>query len=396
MAHILYKSFAYFVESKRETGGNMITSSLDTRTEIIDELLNGVCRKLQITPTMHKDAEDKYNAIGSWLAKEDSNLAPFEPVIYPQGSVRLGTTVKPIGQDEFDVDCICQLNRMRCDLYPPQKVYDLVEKRLKENEIYAARIERFKRCLRINYAGNFHLDITPSCPDSSRSDESIFVTDRKMCEWKASNPKGYARWFEDRSYIFIRKMIEAHAEPLPPQEDSDQKTPLKRAVQLFKRHRDIIFYNQETLPRSIVLTTLAGELYQGETSTIEALISLVNKIAELTHQRRMLIVPNPVNRDEIFSESWQKNPTEYKDFCNFIDEFSESLNELAETQGIHNIQKILERLFGEKVTREVIKEYSENISSARESGLLGVTGPFSILTLNENDLQVPKNTFYGN
>ena len=35
--------------------------------------------------------------IGEWLDGKDSSLSVYKPVIYPQGSFRLGTMIKPLG-----------------------------------------------------------------------------------------------------------------------------------------------------------------------------------------------------------------------------------------------------------------------------------------------------------
>lgn len=40
------------------------------------------------------------------------------------------------------------------------------------------------------------------------------------------------------------------------------KTPLQRAVQILKRHRDIMFAGDEDKPVSIIITTLAAKAYQ--------------------------------------------------------------------------------------------------------------------------------------
>lgn len=43
----------------------------------LDDLLVRICSDLQITPTQHRVAEDRYNAIGNWLeAKEARSRLP--------------------------------------------------------------------------------------------------------------------------------------------------------------------------------------------------------------------------------------------------------------------------------------------------------------------------------
>src|SRR2546426_11492345 len=80
-----------------------------TLSQQLSDLLLRICISLQITPTLYKTAEDHYNAIGGWLADPSSGLFHYRPQIYSQGSFRIGTTVKPRRQEEYDVDLVCEL-----------------------------------------------------------------------------------------------------------------------------------------------------------------------------------------------------------------------------------------------------------------------------------------------
>lgn len=82
----------------------------------LDEILYRIVSNLDITDAQFQAAKDRYEAVGKWLDAENSPLAPFQPVIVPQGSFRLGTVIKPwTDADEFDVDLLCLLRK---DEYP--------------------------------------------------------------------------------------------------------------------------------------------------------------------------------------------------------------------------------------------------------------------------------------
>ena len=66
------------------------------------------------------------------------------------------------------------------------------------NETYAEMLEKLKRCLRLNYAGAFHMDILPACPNDQVGNGSIIVPDCKLECWMHSNPKGFAAWFFEK------------------------------------------------------------------------------------------------------------------------------------------------------------------------------------------------------
>src|SRR5271167_4992069 len=80
------------------------------RTEWLDRHLERLCIILQLTSTQYKDAESKYQAVGKWLSAPGSPLFICAPEIYPQGSMLLGTTIRPWRGEEFDLDLVCQLH----------------------------------------------------------------------------------------------------------------------------------------------------------------------------------------------------------------------------------------------------------------------------------------------
>ena len=74
----------------------------------LDDLLQRVGAKLQISKTQRKLAEERYLTVGTWLSKGEE-LGGAEIEIYPQGSLSIGTTVKPLSKQEYDLDLVCQI-----------------------------------------------------------------------------------------------------------------------------------------------------------------------------------------------------------------------------------------------------------------------------------------------
>src|SRR5439155_4403350 len=72
--------------------------------------LVATAESLDIPDHLYENAVVEYEDVGNWLADETSALASYVPEIYPQGSFRLGTVVRPIvHEDEYDIDLVCQL-----------------------------------------------------------------------------------------------------------------------------------------------------------------------------------------------------------------------------------------------------------------------------------------------
>ncbi len=68
----------------------------------LDEMLDAICAKIQLSPSEYKLAQERYEGIGAYMDSH-SRLAVFRPRIYPQGSVALGNTLKPKGRKEHDI-----------------------------------------------------------------------------------------------------------------------------------------------------------------------------------------------------------------------------------------------------------------------------------------------------
>ena len=371
-----------------------ITDSFDDQLE---DLLKRVCIQLHITSSQHQLAKQHYSAIGKWLADKESPLSVLSPTIYAQGSFLIGTTVKPLGREEFDLDLVFEMQVDFRKIGNPGALLDAVEARLKQHDIYRTRIQRKRRCIRVQYANEFHLDILPACPDLESGNGCLVVPDRQMQTWKPSNPKGYAQWFESRAHLF-RDVEARKIEPLPP-ESAHSMRPLKHAVQLTKRWRDIRFFqNQNLAPISIVLTTLAGTHYRHQPTANEALTGILDGIIRsIPRGGERLVVVNPSNPKEDLSERWDQDRGAYDAFLWSIAEFHEGWMEVKRQRGIPQVAKFLKLLFGEKLAEHALREQANSIQDQRSSNRLGVRGELGVIGSAASGSTIPirQNTFYG-
>src|SRR5690348_15856221 len=83
----------------------------------IDALLDGICEELQLPRSRHEAADERYQALGAFLESASSPFAGRRPRIYPQGSMRLGTTVKPL-VGPHDLDFVIELDLKPSTLEP--------------------------------------------------------------------------------------------------------------------------------------------------------------------------------------------------------------------------------------------------------------------------------------
>src|SRR5438445_13854526 len=64
--------------------------------EQLDALLLEVCDRLQLRPSRHELAVQRYSTVNEILEKEGSPFRFHRPRIYQQGSTAVGTTSKPV------------------------------------------------------------------------------------------------------------------------------------------------------------------------------------------------------------------------------------------------------------------------------------------------------------
>src|SRR5438876_666619 len=271
--------------------------------EQLDALLLEVCDGLQLRPSRHELAVERYGTVNEILEKAGSPFRFLRPRIFPQGSMALGTTCKPV-EGPHDLDFVLQIDAPHWRWHPLAGLSALYEC-LSSNETYRKMISLKNRVVRLTYADEFYMDILPAYTDLSSGGTCILVPDRARVSLCPSNPEGFILWFRNRCLPRTRRVMEK-AKPVPAQEAVHEKEPLQLAVQLLKRWRDLAFAEECRAPISVVLTTLAGMYYAGEESVSEALTTIlagiVNAIALEDLQGKRIVVRNPSNLLEDFGK----------------------------------------------------------------------------------------------
>lgn len=291
-------------------------------------IIDRIILELELRPDMHKDATGSYEAVATVLAKY---LPELKISIFPQGSMRKGTTILPIVGERFDLDMVCLIEMSRL-IYTPEQVFNLVWEALGRDETYRQMRRKKNRCIQLKYHSDckYDLDVVPavSCFGSTGL---LFVPDRERKEWCPSNPIGYCdNWFKKAAAVtpiiqplLIRNRMsnfvmanEASAEIEPmPKFGMFEKTPLQRIVQMLKRSRDEYFQNDQThRPSSILLTTVITHAYlECVGQPVEDLLAFVINVVKRMPSHISVIgnppnqhfgVMNPVNAQENFAESW--------------------------------------------------------------------------------------------
>lgn len=362
----------------------------DQSRKRLNQILRDLSDELDVSPSKYREAKAHYDAVGAWLGEDDSELAPYRPAISPQGSFALGTAVRPLGDDDYDVDAVCLL-QLASDQVTQQRLKSLVGDRLKHpRSRYKDMIEPKeggRRCWTIQYAdaSKFHLDVLPAIPDDYAwlvdlgvpkewAESAICVTDRKTwgsdSEWPRSNPKGYAAWFKDRMLTRLEEAKRALAfekqATVEEIEDFEVRTPLQRLIQILKRHRDVLYNGDDDKPISIIITTLAAQAYGDEADLADAILNVVPRMRLAIEQREgVWWVPNPVNPQENFADKWEETRRKAEVFFEWLSTIEQEYQRLLLDEGWAGVAEYLERAFGQRDARAAIARSRSSTATGR-------------------------------
>lgn len=374
-------------------------------------VLEHICQALELTEAQQRLARERYEAVGNWLAlSRDPLLRGL--TIYPQGSVPLGTTVKPLARQEHDVDLV-GWNPSLPVATQPSALKKAIGDRLRQSGHYNDILEEKPRCWRINYANEFHLDITPSISNPSCGAGGELVPDKPLKRWKPTNPKGYRAWFEKRAalepaYRVLKRLsfedVRANVEPFPTQ--APLKGVLRRTIQLVKRHRDVHFAKADPslAPISIIITTLAAKSYaycvssfvfDTELDLLESIIRLMPVFIDKGHSNgvRQWYIWNETTDGENFAEKWNREPKLADAFYAWHARALNDVEKMIGLAGLDTLNKSLAASFGEAPVAKAIESLTSAVSSARSAGGLTIR-PTAGLTAGVG-MVVRTNTFFG-
>lgn len=352
------------------------------RDIVVAEILSD----LDVPAGAYDAATRRYRDFGDWLKESASARSrEFEPHVFPQGSFRIGTVVRPWGREDYDLDLACNLESgFTKKAYSQYQLKSLlgadVEAYRRARGIQHAPEEKH-RCWRLSYKDDiqFHMDIVPAIPELDETQQErygqmveagvtedlarhlsrsiVAITDNrhphyKVCvpEWPVSNQEGFARWFESRMRQ-ARQVLEARAsvekvatiDEIPVYK---WKTPLQHCIQILKRHRDVLFEaDPEGKPISVIITTLAAQAYQGEPTVEAALAGVLNRMGGLVRSSTPR-VPNPSNPREDFADKWSLNPALEPNFRRWLKRAQEDFGQLADTANVDLLVETARRNFG--------------------------------------------------
>lgn len=350
--------------------------------EIVSELLSGAVGALDIPAELQAAAEAAYSDVGAWLKANLPEKGDW--YVYPQGSMRLGTVVRPTPDDEYDIDAVASVQVSK-DVIGKQELKDTVGDALQRYVTAAGAMDgaptgskEGSRCWTLLYE-LFHLDMLPAIPNEDAKPNGIWITDRDLFRWQPSNPIAFADWFyeqmgdrflEERAILAKRAQVDVDELPA-----WRVRTTLQRVVQVLKVHRNAYFASElDERPPSIIVTTLAAHAFSGDKALFEAVMDVAANMARYVERDSgLVVVCNPVQPDENFADRWGADPTRVKKFYAWIDDLQATLDEARGARGgLNDVAARLEKRFGNDAIKKSVLGFGARRTEDRAAGRLTV------------------------
>lgn len=144
--------------------------------------------------TLADSVDAIYNAL-----KADEVIGPLIIEKVRQGSWAHRTIIKPVNGKEFDADFMLVLRENPEWSDHPGRYIDEVHAALARHGIYKSMVKSPKcRCVRVQYAGAFHVDIVPFLVLAGGRQ---VIVNHDEDAWEDTDPDGYTRWMQEKDDI---------------------------------------------------------------------------------------------------------------------------------------------------------------------------------------------------
>jgi len=257
--------------------------------------------------------------------------------VFPLGSYAQGTIIRPAKENkEFDADLIVRMNVVKNWNYKDyiENLYTL----FKSSSIYSSMVSRKSRCVTLDYAGDFHLDVVPLLRiDGLFGYKKYYITNRDISVIERTNPYEYNSWFLERNKIIDNNYF-------------------LESVMLFKYIRDV---KQNFSVKSILLNTLLAERVISQDSrnqggdfvdlptTFKTLFNRLNDWLE--EEKEMPLILNPSLDSENFNRHWDE--LKYQNFRSKIALYCDKINRAFYESNREASLAIWQEVFGPKFGR---------------------------------------------
>ena len=170
--------------------------------KFINEFNQFLANEVNLSQVKLDQLDERVGAADRFLASSDDEIASRFVQTIPQGSYAHRTIINPVGAfDEFDADLLLELTE-EPDWSPADYVEELY-KAFRASATYRGMVSRHCRCVKVNYAGDFHIDVVPYVERHG----SHYITNRDDDIFELTNPEGFNAWLDGQDQLTGGKLI---------------------------------------------------------------------------------------------------------------------------------------------------------------------------------------------
>lgn len=270
--------------------------------------------------------DDHVEALEKHLRRTET-LGPNIHGLRPQGSWAHKTIIRPQDGREFDADVLLELAEV--ERWEPKDYIAELARAFRDSNVYRDKTSKKTRCVRIQYAGQCHIDVVPFV----RGPGGGSITNRHDNTFEATDPEGFTRWYQDRN-----RTTNGH---------------LKRVIRLMKYLRDI---KATFSVKSVILTALLGERVNAATADVTpelyadvptTLKTLVGDLADYLDQHPTVppTVADPSRPDGDFNHRWEGDT--YPNFVKWIRFYADKIAAAHQEEDRATSMKLWREVFGD-------------------------------------------------
>lgn len=295
--------------------------------KFVDDFESFLRTEVNLNQTRLDRLQNSVNAIENFLAGQ-ATISPRFLDMIPAGSWAHRTIIKPVGEyDEFDGDVLLYVEE-NADWQAKDYIEELYAA-FRTSDTYKSKAQKKTRCVRIDYAGDFHVDVVPYLERFG----SHYITNRLEPEnegrFEASNPEAFSAWIDERQRASNGSFV--------------------KVVRLLKYLRD---YKNTFSCKSIILTTLLGnelnpviaELRPDDYKDVPTTLHTLLQALATSLPENMPAVMDPAGTGDNFTDRY-KDEWNYRNFreriVSYADKVKRAYEETDRQKSIRLWQDIL-------------------------------------------------------
>ena len=259
--------------------------------------------------------------------------------VLPQGSYAQRTIIRPVADREFDADVLLAMTE-HPDWSPRDYTAEL-KRAFEASARYKGKAHKRTRCVYIDYADDFHIDIIPFVEGRPA------ITNNKSDSWETTDPQAFTEWLAGKSRIVGGGRLEA-------------------VLRLLKYLRD----TKTTFSiKSVLLTILVGNSieswrsagdpeYYGDIAT--ALVHIIEDLNDyLQSNPTMPSIYDPAGTGQDFRERWGQDG--YSNFRAQILHYATKMREAYDAETVGDSVAAWQDSFGPSFNKPVVEAAQKSL-----------------------------------